>query len=191
MSEKLRFKTCKHCQELLPLGNFYKDSSKKDGVGRWCKDCRRLATTPEYKHNSGIRRENERLAKLELLADGKKRCAHCKQVKDLSKFLYRHSSYCRPCVLERERNRQRARKLSVVDHYGGRCRCCGETNLEFLAVHHAAGDGGGHRKQLSGGWNSIIGWIIKNDFPEGFEIFCHNCHHALHSYGYCPHAKLL
>ena len=57
------------------------------------------------------------------------------------------------------------------------CRCCGESHIEFLAVDHIAG-----RKEMDSeselvklGYSSLLGgkelvnWIIKNNFPEGFN----------------------
>jgi len=32
-------------------------------------------------------------------------------------------------------------------------------------------------------------WLVENDFPEGFQILCHNCNFAKsHNPGGCPHA---
>ena len=36
---------------------------------------------------------------------------------------------------------------------------------------------------------TLLGWIIKNNFPEGFKILCHNCNNAKGFYGKCPHQK--
>jgi len=33
-------KLCRKCNELKPLGDFHKDKSCKDGLARWCKECR-------------------------------------------------------------------------------------------------------------------------------------------------------
>lgn len=66
------------------------------------------------------------------------------------------------------------------------CRCCGQTHVKFLAVDHIAG-----KKQMDSepelvklGYNSkfkstgLKRWIVKNNFPDGFQILCHNCNLA-------------
>ena len=32
-------------------------------------------------------------------------------------------------------------------------------------------------------------WMIKNNFPKGFQVLCHNCNLAKGFYGKCPHEK--
>jgi hypothetical protein len=86
-------------------------------------------------------------------------------------------------------------KLKILKHYGGnppKCACCNEKNIEFLALDHIEGGGRKHRASLKGkyGGNAFYYWIIKNKFPEGFRILCHNCNQSLGLYGYCPHQKL-
>ena len=87
-------------------------------------------------------------------------------------------------------NRRKLRKV-VLEHYGGnppKCDCCGENYIEFLAIDHINGGGKKHRKII--GFAHIYEWLIKNNFPKGFRILCHNCNSALGYYGYCPHQKM-
>ena len=80
-------------------------------------------------------------------------------------------------------------KLNVINHYGGKCACCGETAIEFLCVDHINNDGAEHRKQqrsVAYG-NNFYQWIIRNSYPEDLRILCHNCNISLGLYGYCPH----
>ena len=83
---------------------------------------------------------------------------------------------------------EKARRLRCIEHYGGKCACCGESRYEFLAIDHINGDGNEHRKKIGNG-SCIVGWLIKNNFPEGFRILCHNCNASFGLYGYCPHQK--
>jgi len=76
------------------------------------------------------------------------------------------------------------------------CNCCGEKSyLEFLALDHIAG-----KKQMDSELELVKleyssklkglrlhKWIIKNDYPDGFQILCHNCNNAKGFYGKCPH----
>ena len=95
-------------------------------------------------------------------------------------------------------------RLKILEVYSKRisnsnvpcCNCCGEKSyLEFLALDHITG-----RKQIDSepnltkiGYSSKLKglplnvWIIKNDYPDGFQILCHNCNNAKGFYGKCPH----
>ena len=71
------------------------------------------------------------------------------------------------------------------------CRCCGESEIDFLAVDHIQG-----RKQMDSipelaaiGYSSklkqasLMRWIVDNNFlldleTDYFQILCHNCNHA-------------
>lgn len=88
-------------------------------------------------------------------------------------------------------NKQKARenRLKVVEHYGGKCACCGEDKIEFLALDHINGDGQAERKRLKRGGSSFYSYVIKNKYPDRYRLLCHNCNFSLGKYGYCPHQK--
>src|SRR3972149_5036103 len=51
-------------------------------------------------------------------------------------------------------------RLAALDAYGGRrCRCCGETTLQFLAIDHIYGGGNRHRKSLT---TNFYRWLGEN-----------------------------
>jgi hypothetical protein len=85
------------------------------------------------------------------------------------------------------------RRKKVLQHYSitepPSCGCCGEDRFEFLAIDHINGGGNQHRKSIgeNTGGGQIVLWIIKNNFPEGFRVLCHNCNVSLGNFGYCPH----
>lgn len=87
----------------------------------------------------------------------------------------------------------RRKRQIVLDAYGGKCDCCGESAPEFLAVDHRHGGGNKHRRELGKGAKkgscSYYNWIIKNGFPDFLRILCHNCNQANGSHGTCPHTK--
>jgi len=58
-----------------------------------------------------------------------------------------------------------------------KCGVCGEIHYEFLAVDHMNNNGYTHKKYgiLRKYSNNICKYLIKNDFPEGYQILCHNC----------------
>jgi hypothetical protein len=86
-----------------------------------------------------------------------------------------------------DRNRQDSRdrkhldKVAAFDAYGGSvCRCCGETELEFLSIDHVNEDGAAHRKELSGsgGGHDMYRWLRLHNYPPGFQVLCMNCNFA-------------
>lgn len=75
----------------------------------------------------------------------------------------------------------------VLEHYGGKCACCGEDEWKFLTIDHINNDGAAHRRVVK---TYITGWLIKNNFPPGFQILCHNCNFTKEAYGGCPHQEV-
>lgn len=142
-----------------------------------------------------------------------KTCTQCGETKAIGKFA---SPPCRKgnftaCCISCERVRcknwaqsltkdKRARRLAyhkacwvrlrteILTAYGGKCKCCGESTYEFLAIDHINNDGAEHRRKL--GSNSVYSWLKKNRYPEGFQILCHNCNVAKAFYGGCPHRRI-
>lgn len=98
-----------------------------------------------------------------------------------------------------EKNREGLRRSrakirnAVFDHYGWLCKCCNEKRVEFLTIDHINGDGAAHRRKLGGGKNraygNIYGWLVRNNFPEGFQTLCYNCNCSKGRVGYCPHER--
>ncbi len=78
-------------------------------------------------------------------------------------------------------------RIEVLDAYGSRCACCGETEPKFLAIDHIDGGGNAHRREIGVGSN-IYSWLRQNGYPEGFQVLCHNCNNAKGFYGECPHS---
>jgi hypothetical protein len=95
----------------------------------------------------------------------------------------------------RERSNENAARLrrrlwdQVLEAYGQRCACCGETMVEFLTVDHVDGGGQKHRASLGGTMAALLRWIIKHGFPRSIRILCMNCNLSYGLYGYCPHQK--
>jgi hypothetical protein len=88
---------------------------------------------------------------------------------------------------------QKIRKI-VLEFYGGKppkCICCGESIIQFLSLDHKNNDGAEHRRSIGFGSGSrgynIYPWVIRNNFPEIFQIMCYNCNFAKARYGKCPH----
>ena len=66
---------------------------------------------------------------------------------------------------------------AVFAHYGTKCACCGST--KDLSIDHVNGDGAEHRRELLGathqGSKTFYRWLIKNNFPKGFQVLCRPC----------------
>ncbi len=84
--------------------------------------------------------------------------------------------------------RERTR-LKVLKHYGGdppRCKCCGETIIEFLGIDHI--DGRTTKEKDNSSFNTYL-HAVANGFPSNLQVLCHNCNMAKGFYGECPHEK--
>ncbi len=102
----------------------------------------------------------------------------------------------------------RKARLEVLQHYSGKeipeCTCCQETQFEFLQIDHIENNGAEHRREIGMtqsspaqmekegrkatiGGNGFVYWLKKNNFPEGFQVLCANCHAGKTSLGQCPH----
>jgi len=83
-------------------------------------------------------------------------------------------------------------KLTVIEAYGGKCACCGESEPMFLVIDHKMDDGAEHRSMIGigkskvGSGSIMYAWLIKNEFPKDFQLLCANCNMAKQSGG-CPH----
>ncbi len=142
-----------------------------------------------------------------------KLCKKCKTIKPLEEYYKRgggrrgYLCVCKECIKkyyhdrwfnvslpDREIRRARYRKWfndikkEIFDHYGRKCKCCGEENWEFLTIDHINGGGTKHRKDLGGG-TSFFKWLRDNSFPKEFRVLCINCNFSMGRFGYCPHKR--
>lgn len=78
--------------------------------------------------------------------------------------------------------------LEVLNAYGGKCICCGESHPHFLSIDHINGGGKKDRKdrgcETSG--NKWYRLLLKQHFDH-IQILCYNCNMAKGHYGQCPH----
>ena len=72
--------------------------------------------------------------------------------------------------------RNAAIRQEVIDHYGGKCACCGFDEIGALVIDHI--DGGGladkRNKGLRNG-SQMHTWLYKHGFPDGYQVLCANC----------------
>ena len=76
-------------------------------------------------------------------------------------------------------------RLRCIEAYGGKCRCCGEAENRFLTLDHVNGGGNKDRRAIR---STLWSWLIRNNYPSGFQVLCYNCNcgRALNG-GVCPH----
>ena len=67
-------------------------------------------------------------------------------------------------------------KKEVMDHYGGKCACCGFSEIGALTIDHINGDGNKERRE-SGivGGTFLYRWLREQDYPAGYQVLCSNC----------------
>ena len=80
-------------------------------------------------------------------------------------------------------------RIKALEYYGGKCMCCGESQIEFLGIDHIDGGGSKHRKELKKKNLNTYEFLRKTKYPKGYQTLCHNCNLAKGFYGKCPHLK--
>lgn len=101
---------------------------------------------------------------------------HCEECKAASK---------EPAQRYKSAEKKQFMKM-IFAHYGDKCACCNEIERKFLTIDHVNSDGAEHRKEV--GTAEIARWLVRNDFPEGFQILCYNCNLGrARNGGVCPH----
>jgi hypothetical protein len=171
-------KKCIKCNTVKDLTLFVLDQRRKDLRTSSCKEC----------YNK-YRRDRSGCTPREVFPKGFKRCCTCKELKEVKEFhKYGKVVYwkCKPCWNKYTAIIRKQERDKVLEHYGRKCSCskCPETKEEFLTIDHIQGKGHRHRKKIGGHINK---WLIKNNFPLGFQVLCFNCNSAKGIYGMCPH----
>lgn len=91
----------------------------------------------------------------------------------------------------RRRNAGRRARLraEILEVYGARCVCCGESEPEFLTLDHV----GGRRDSHVGATTYTVYLRIKREgFPrDRYRLLCWNCNVTIGQLGYCPHERKL
>ena len=91
-------------------------------------------------------------------------------------------------VLAKQRARHAALKTEMVAAYGGRCVCCGESEIAFLTIDHLHNDGRQHREKTG---SEFYRWLKLNGWPRnGFALKCMNCNFARRFGRECPHTAI-
>ena len=115
-----------------------------------------------------------------------------------------YNKLCKKCCVEEQRNYrlkyptkwrvyvQRAYlklKMKVFTHYSTnppKCANCEFSNILALEIDHIHGGGNKHRRQIgcsSGG--KFYSWLIKNNYPKGYQDLCANCNRIKRKHDKC------
>lgn len=107
------------------------------------------------------------------------RCSSCgTTVERLSK--------CQKCFV-RTRQQLLSYKIRVIEGYGGKCSCCGESEPLFLQLDHVNNNGVEERKKFHKSTQLYLK-AIREGFPSDYQLLCANCNfgRSLNG-GFCPH----
>lgn len=156
-------KHCPSCNRDKLLDDFHIDSRTKDKRQLYCKICKKKRSKLYYS-------DNKKELKSKRSSKGR---TEEKRKYDREYF----SKYSRRL------------KEEVFAHYGGKCECCSENGLDFLAIDHIDGDGWTKRKLGEhGSGKKMYAFLKKNGYPIGFRVLCHNCNFSAHLHnGICSH----
>jgi len=96
---------------------------------------------------------------------------------------------CKKCHNQRRQQLYKEERKTVIEIYGGKCKCCGDDTYEFLVIDHINGGGNKQRKLLgkNGSGYKFCRWLRQHNYPGGYRVLCANCNTAIGAYGYCPH----
>jgi hypothetical protein len=113
-------------------------------------------------------------------------CTICLREKNQKKYAIN-----KQMMREHQKDYERSNKLKIIEAYGGKCACCGETIIEFLTIDHVNNNGAEERKETKQGTGGkLYRWLIKHNFPkDNYQLLCYNCNCAKGFFGYCPHNK--
>ena len=172
MTKPLGYRTCKNCGQGRPLIDF-RVYNKATGARRHeCAQCQQNRINAQYWKNPEVKRQAS-----------------------ARRYVARPWSHWDDAAKQQHRERQngyrRGHLQEVFNHYGARCACCGETEPMFLTVDHVNNDGyllrkANGRRAVEAG--SLYRLIIRQGFPEDYQVLCYNCNCGKHrNGGVCPH----
>jgi hypothetical protein len=124
-----------------------------------------------YNHNKEYYKNNKEMVLLQ------KKGYHNNHKEEINKHKREYRKNIRDLVL-----------LYYSDTLYPRCNCCKITQKEFLCIDHINGNGAEHRKTFKG---YIYLYLIKNGFPEGYQILCNSCNRSKGKNQCCIHHRMI
>ena len=97
--------------------------------------------------------------------------------KQQSKKYFKNPEKYKSMTRQRYQNVVTEFKKIVISHYSKNkmeCKLCKVKGLDFLNIDHIEGRKKmGHSRKVKG--STLYHFLIKNDFPEGYQVLCWNC----------------
>lgn len=97
----------------------------------------------------------------------------------MKSYRSKHFRWCLECMSRYNRIRNLERKRLVLEYYSNskiECVKCHESDILTLSIDHIDGHGLEHlRSQNICGGNSLHRWLIKHNFPQGYQTLCMCC----------------
>jgi hypothetical protein len=180
MMDNAPIKICTKCHTEFPatVKYFYKRGGGRNGLSSVCRKC-------DDEYHRQWRKKHRKINVIYRM-----QCIeHCRQYREknrdkINEQQRQHRKIYRKEVLDKRRQRNLNKKLQVINHYGGKCAICGELDPDLLTIDHINNDGAKHRREIGiKNGNELYCWLIKNNFPPGFQVLCWN-HNAKKGFEY-------
>lgn len=179
---------CINCIVLLNSDNWNSDNKRNSYF--MCKVCY------NDKKNTLRKKYMNDTERLQKAYEDKYTCKNCNVILDKNNWIKKraslHDNICSPCFKTMGYIKRKTVKDEVIEAYGGRCVCCGESEKVFLNIDHINNDGALDRlkSQLFG--TKMYRFLRRNGFPkDNYQLLCCNCNWAKHVCdGECPHKKI-
>lgn len=173
--------TCRVCGKTKTVADF-----PKTAVDYACTECRGKYAIQKYREKRAKMNSDE-LQALKDKINARQKAARDKRLSEMSE---EEAKSYKDRINAGNTERRNAVRDAVYKAYGGyKCACCGETERAFLSIDHIHNDGAEHKRRfkLQTG-EQLYRWLIRHNFPPGFQILCMNCQWGKrNNNGVCPH----
>lgn len=173
--------TCRKCGQTKTVNDF-----PRGCVDYWCRVCRNEYAAEAYRK----KRDAMSPKQLQAFKAEKNRRQNAKRAARLATMSANELEKFRAETNARLKAARDRVRDTVYEAYGGyKCNCCGVTERAFLSIDHVNNDGAAHRRahgHITG--EQMHRWLIRNNFPDGFQVLCMNCQWGKrNNNGVCPH----
>ena len=154
-------KKCKKCGQVKNIVSFTREKRNTDGFRGSCNQCIYNQQKSYIKKYTSTEKGKKKYRRMRLEIS--------KRWREKNRWKW----------LDIKRKWGHKRRFDVLCYYGGippKCKECSESRVECLVIDHINNDGYKHRKEMGfTGGHDTYNWIVKNGYPKGFQILCHNC----------------
>jgi hypothetical protein len=91
-------------------------------------------------------------------------------------------------LLAREKRWRVKLKRQMIEGYGGKCVCCGDSHPEFLTIDHIGGRNPDNHPWSKRAGTGIYAKLKRLGWPrDKYRLLCMNCNFAIRWGETCPH----